>query len=58
MDAAYHVHLREAQEKRNRGDYDTGDPLTAAESGEQIRRAELFLEGALEVLEGAGRTTS
>ena len=57
LDAAFHAYLREAQEKRTRGDYGTGDPLSPEESAEQIGRAELFLTEVLKLLE-QGRAAS
>lgn len=52
MGAELHRFLREAQDQRNRGDYGTGDPLSAAEAAEQIQRAEAFLSAVLTALDG------
>ena len=42
--AKFHRYLIEAQDKRNVGDYDIGPPLREDDAGEQIARAEEFLE--------------
>ena len=49
--AEFHAFLREAQDQRNLGDYDTGASLGNAEAEEQIRRAEAFLAMAVPILE-------
>jgi len=40
----FHRYLIEAQDKRNVGDYDIGPALREDDAGEQIARAEEFLE--------------
>jgi uncharacterized protein (UPF0332 family) len=47
----FHAHLREAQDQRNLGDYGTGDAPGAEQAGEQIRRAEVFLDATRRLLE-------
>lgn len=50
IEAEFHAFLREAQDQRNLGDYDTGALLGDAEAEEQIRRAEAFLAMAVPIL--------
>lgn len=47
LPAELHAHLREAQDQRNLGDYDTGDGPDAARAEEQILRADQFLRAAV-----------
>ncbi|MQA89160.1 MAG: HEPN domain-containing protein [Gemmatimonas sp.] len=51
LPAEYHLFLREAQDMRNLGDYDTGATLTEADSAEQLRRADDFLQVAQRFLD-------